>query len=127
MLPGTACWPCRQRKVKCDNKQPCENCVKRDHANLCSYNPKQNAAKGSSGSVVGIKRGRSPGSEDSLRKEEDRWPRTTGKSYFSCNLITVDLSYVKWFGGASGGSLEYPTTPPLSCASKCFPMFSVTL
>jgi Fungal Zn(2)-Cys(6) binuclear cluster domain len=20
---GTACWPCRQRKVKCDNKQPC--------------------------------------------------------------------------------------------------------
>lgn len=36
---GTACWPCRQRKVKCDNKQPCENCVKRDHAQLCSYKP----------------------------------------------------------------------------------------
>ncbi|EFX00384.1 c6 zinc finger domain containing protein [Grosmannia clavigera kw1407] len=36
---GTACWPCRQRKVKCDNKHPCENCVKRDHAQLCSYKP----------------------------------------------------------------------------------------
>ena len=76
---GTACWPCRQRKVKCDNKQPCENCVKRDHANLCSYNPKQNASKGSPGSVAGVKRARSPGSEGSLKKEEDRWPRTTGK------------------------------------------------
>ncbi|PHH77394.1 hypothetical protein CDD80_671 [Ophiocordyceps camponoti-rufipedis] len=36
---GSACWPCRQRKVKCDNKQPCENCVKRDHSSLCSYKP----------------------------------------------------------------------------------------
>ncbi len=79
-IEGTACWPCRQRKVKCDNKQPCENCVKRDHASLCSYNPKQNASKASAASsVAGVKRARSPGSENSLRKEEDRWPRTTGK------------------------------------------------
>lgn len=78
---GTACWPCRQRKVKCDNKQPCENCVKRDHANLCSYNPK-NAHK-TSGSVVGVKRARSrsPESDNSLKKVEDRWPRTTGKLF----------------------------------------------
>ncbi|CAK7200251.1 hypothetical protein SEUCBS139899_002942 [Sporothrix eucalyptigena] len=41
---GTACWPCRQRKVKCDNKQPCENCVKRDHAQLCSYKPNRPSA-----------------------------------------------------------------------------------
>lgn len=65
--------------MKCDNKQPCENCVKRDHASLCSYNPKQNAAKVSAGPVAGVKRGRSPGSENALRKEEDRWPRTTGE------------------------------------------------
>ncbi len=76
---GTACWPCRQRKVKCDNKQPCENCVKRDHANLCSYNPKQNANKSSGGSIAGGKRGRSPASENSSRKGDDRWPRTTGR------------------------------------------------
>ncbi|CZT07415.1 probable ZFR1 regulator of fumonisin biosynthesis [Rhynchosporium graminicola] len=76
---GTACWPCRQRKVKCDNKQPCENCVKRDHANLCSYNPKQNPSKSKDppGSVAGVKRARSPASDESVKKEEDRWPRTT--------------------------------------------------
>lgn len=42
-LLGTACWPCRQRKVKCDNKQPCENCVKREHPQLCSYKPNRPA------------------------------------------------------------------------------------
>lgn len=46
---GTACWPCRQRKVKCDNKQPCENCVKREHAQLCSYKPNR-SAKSTAGS-----------------------------------------------------------------------------
>ncbi|KAH7631955.1 fungal-specific transcription factor domain-containing protein [Sordaria sp. MPI-SDFR-AT-0083] len=40
---GTACWPCRQRKVKCDNKSPCENCVKREHPQLCSYKPNKSA------------------------------------------------------------------------------------
>lgn len=96
---GTACWPCRQRKVKCDNKQPCENCVKRDHANLCSYNPKQNAAKKSStDAVTGVKRGRSPGSESSARKEEDRWPRTHDEEdpnesrYLGQNSIAAFLS-----------------------------------
>lgn len=42
-VPGTACWPCRQRKVKCDNKSPCENCVKREHPQLCSYKPNRSA------------------------------------------------------------------------------------
>ncbi|GKT47597.1 thiamine transporter [Colletotrichum spaethianum] len=41
-----ACWPCRQRKVKCDNKQPCENCVKREHPQLCSYKPNRTASHG---------------------------------------------------------------------------------
>ncbi|KAK3953391.1 fungal-specific transcription factor domain-containing protein [Pseudoneurospora amorphoporcata] len=41
---GTACWPCRQRKVKCDNKSPCENCVKREHPQLCSYKPNKSAS-----------------------------------------------------------------------------------
>ena len=57
--------------------------MKRDHANLCSYNPKQNVAKASTGSVAGIKKPRSPGSETSLKKDEDRWPRTTGKLFIS--------------------------------------------
>ncbi|KIH89375.1 c6 zinc finger domain containing protein [Sporothrix brasiliensis 5110] len=83
---GTACWPCRQRKVKCDNKQPCENCVKRDHAQLCSYKPNRpssgkNAAPSSSSTAIpstelgspavllasGKKRARSPNSSDGRR------------------------------------------------------------
>jgi len=62
-----------------DRHRAGENCVKRDHANLCSYNPKQNGSKSSASSIGGTKRARSPESESSLRKEEDRWPRTTGQ------------------------------------------------
>lgn len=53
-VSGTACWPCRQRKVKCDNKQPCENCVKREHPQLCSYKPNRSAKSigGSGGSEI---------------------------------------------------------------------------
>lgn len=32
-----ACYPCHARKVKCDRHLPCDGCVKRDHADLCSY------------------------------------------------------------------------------------------
>lgn len=51
--PGTACWPCRQRKVKCDNKQPCENCVKREHPQLCSYKPNRSAKSTASADTAG--------------------------------------------------------------------------
>lgn len=106
--PGTACWPCRQRKVKCDNKQPCENCVKRDHASLCSYNPKQNAAKSASGSIAGVKRARSPGSESSSRKEDDRWPRTTGKCcYCKLECLLFSCSVRSWLGASPILSLHY--------------------
>ncbi|KAH8811255.1 fungal-specific transcription factor domain-containing protein [Xylogone sp. PMI_703] len=96
---GTACWPCRQRKVKCDNKQPCENCVKRDHAALCSYNPKRDAAKNGSvsKSVAGAKRTRSPSSE-TKKSDSDRWPRTTDDEdpnesrYLGQNSIAALLS-----------------------------------
>ncbi|KAK1622931.1 fungal-specific transcription factor domain-containing protein [Colletotrichum phormii] len=50
---GTACWPCRQRKVKCDNKQPCENCVKREHPQLCSYKPNRTASHGTNHKPAG--------------------------------------------------------------------------
>ena len=34
----TTCYPCRQRKVRCDGQStrgPCSNCVRRDHPELC--------------------------------------------------------------------------------------------
>ncbi|KAG8425960.1 hypothetical protein J3459_008560 [Metarhizium acridum] len=84
--PGTACWPCRQRKVKCDNKQPCENCVKREHPQLCSYKPNRSSAtKNSSAHQNGQtkKRARSfsDGHDESRKSERgDSWPRTIGVS-----------------------------------------------
>lgn len=33
-----SCYPCRQRKVKCDHGQPCRTCQKRGHPEICSYN-----------------------------------------------------------------------------------------
>ncbi|KAH8705942.1 hypothetical protein BGW36DRAFT_368435 [Talaromyces proteolyticus] len=33
------CYPCRQRKVKCDTARPCKQCVDRSHEELCSYEP----------------------------------------------------------------------------------------
>ncbi|KAI0180102.1 fungal-specific transcription factor domain-containing protein [Hypoxylon sp. FL1284] len=82
---GTACWPCRQRKVKCDNKQPCENCVKREHPQLCSYKPnRSSASKQASMSAEahhhhGKKRPHSP--TDSINNDQgsdhqhDSWPQ----------------------------------------------------
>ncbi|KAL4874270.1 hypothetical protein BJY04DRAFT_212200 [Aspergillus karnatakaensis] len=32
-----ACYPCRQRKVKCDGSNPCRTCVRRDHPQICVY------------------------------------------------------------------------------------------
>ncbi|GIJ91441.1 hypothetical protein Asppvi_010406 [Aspergillus pseudoviridinutans] len=32
-----ACYPCRSRKVKCDNGQPCRTCQKRGHPEICVY------------------------------------------------------------------------------------------
>ena len=92
---GTACWPCRQRKVKCDNKQPCENCVKREHPRLCSYKPNRSSTSKPSASaapsetsqtVVNRKRTHSFSEaprEEAIRKVErqDSWPRALGKDH----------------------------------------------
>ncbi|KAK8851273.1 fungal-specific transcription factor domain-containing protein [Apiospora arundinis] len=84
---GTACWPCRQRKVKCDNKQPCENCVKREHPQLCSYKPnRSNVAKQGSADILqhGQKRPHSPdGSAEPERPGDHQpngWPRALDQS-----------------------------------------------
>ena len=54
LTPFTACYPCHSRKVipissnklgritdmlkvKCDRKLPCDSCINRDHADLCTY------------------------------------------------------------------------------------------
>lgn len=83
-VSGTACWPCRQRKVKCNNKLPCENCVKREHPQLCSYRPNRSAAnkKDAAPSQQCRKRALSASDGDESRKTErqDSWPRAIGES-----------------------------------------------
>ncbi|KAH8898222.1 hypothetical protein GQ53DRAFT_636655 [Thozetella sp. PMI_491] len=79
---GTACWPCRQRKVKCDNKSPCENCVKREHPQLCSYKPNRSATgKSSIGSESSAskKRPHSPSGQESRDTSDEA--RETIRSY----------------------------------------------
>lgn len=76
---GTACWPCRQRKVKCDNKQPCENCVKREHPQLCSYKPNRSAKSNASVDATGHvnkKRALSTDEHDQGSREMSGEPKT---------------------------------------------------
>ena len=96
---GTACWPCRQRKVKCDNKQPCENCVKREYPQLCSYKPNRSSHGKSTSvlpdTVISKKRARSfsdarKGSRKADR--QDSWPRTIGTGIYSVPLFIHTLT-----------------------------------
>jgi hypothetical protein len=69
--------------VKCDNKHPCENCVKREHPQLCSYKPNQRtqSKSGTPGHKGVAKRPLSPNSADSggrSEKRQDSWPRALG-------------------------------------------------
>ncbi|KAL8689447.1 MAG: hypothetical protein Q9224_004637 [Gallowayella concinna] len=45
-----SCAPCRNRKLKCNRTQPCENCVKRGDAMSCSYAAPGSRKKGSGAS-----------------------------------------------------------------------------
>ncbi|KAL2128098.1 hypothetical protein VTI74DRAFT_9739 [Chaetomium olivicolor] len=89
---GTACWPCRQRKVKCDNKSPCENCVKREHPQLCSYKPNRSAT-GKSISVASDhatpnkKRARSPDEQEA--RSQSREAREAISAYEPDNTETT--------------------------------------
>ncbi|KAI1434853.1 fungal-specific transcription factor domain-containing protein [Xylaria sp. CBS 124048] len=74
---GTACWPCRQRKVRCTNGLPCENCVKREHPQLCSYKPNRSnvydkQTPSSTGSNSLKKRPHSPDAESSHGRGDRR-------------------------------------------------------
>lgn len=93
---GTACWPCRQRKVKCDNKSPCENCVKREHPQLCSYKPNRTTNPTlKQGSVVsepshGLKRQHSPDDHGSRSQSVETRNATNIRAYGMYMPCTVE-------------------------------------
>ena len=45
-----SCGPCRDRKLKCDKKHPCDSCVKRGDTSSCSYQAPSNSSQ-TSGSI----------------------------------------------------------------------------
>ncbi|TFB01423.1 hypothetical protein CCMA1212_007001 [Trichoderma ghanense] len=52
-----SCYPCRQRKVKCDHEHPCQTCQKRGHPEICSYdvgvNPEKRRGRRAGGPAAG--------------------------------------------------------------------------
>ncbi|KOC18825.1 hypothetical protein AFLA70_164g002191 [Aspergillus flavus AF70] len=40
-----ACYPCRQRKVKCDSGHPCRTCQKRGHPHICAYDVSKDSSR----------------------------------------------------------------------------------
>lgn len=43
-----ACYPCRQRKVRCDYQIPCKTCTERAHEELCAYEPSSKSVRNGS-------------------------------------------------------------------------------
>ncbi|KAF7190612.1 Multidrug resistance regulator 1 [Pseudocercospora fuligena] len=41
-----ACQPCRDRKVRCDQEEPCDTCIRRGHPDLCVYGSQRPALAG---------------------------------------------------------------------------------
>ncbi|GAD93786.1 conserved hypothetical protein [Paecilomyces variotii No. 5] len=47
--PQLSCTACRRRKLKCDRKEPCDNCTRRSEHSLCTYLPFNAAQRQSKG------------------------------------------------------------------------------
>ncbi|KYK56472.1 Fungal specific transcription factor [Drechmeria coniospora] len=98
---GTACWPCRQRKVKCDNKEPCENCVKREHPQLCSYKPNRTSANKQAAAGSQKRRASHSDAGDQRTRKADRqdnWSRSIGASNPPSTVATLPHTHHLWSG-----------------------------
>lgn len=72
--------------MKCDNKSPCDNCVRREHAQLCSYKPNRasNAGKPGSETSQSRKREHSPDEQGGRRLSNDAQPDPDIRVYGKC-------------------------------------------
>lgn len=65
-----ACYPCRRRKVKCDNQVPCEVCRKRNHVELCTYEPSSKAMRTGDDGVRSASSGGHPDADEWMSPTE---------------------------------------------------------
>lgn len=68
---SNACYPCRQRKVRCNSTRPCRNCVERDHEDICSFEDHVTQKNRDSGINLPSKRRRTGTREQSLNPEKN--------------------------------------------------------
>lgn len=81
-----ACYPCRQRKVRCDLNRPCRTCIEREHPELCDYHPptkRQNLGAAAAANATGA-----TGSDATLSAP----PLTTTSSTGSVTLTQGEFS-----------------------------------
>ncbi|KAI9727008.1 MAG: hypothetical protein M1834_008590 [Cirrosporium novae-zelandiae] len=87
----TSCYPCRQRKVKCDNHQPCLTCSKRGHPEICSYNPARKNIEdaGRAGLTRGFKPGNGPETSSQNASYHDNNAQFSGSPKVSNSFLNV--------------------------------------
>ena len=84
-----ACYPCRQRKVRCDLGRPCRTCVEREHPELCDYHPPTKKQNIGSGGGVG---NNSSGNSNVDPRFEDQQLGGGGGSFNGGNSVTLAQS-----------------------------------
>jgi hypothetical protein len=95
-----ACYPCRQRKVKCSYGTPCKSCVDRDHSDLCRYELPSKRLN------VGSVTGNLPPTADDGKPPRAEWDRLYAK------LDTVERSLRELKGDLR--YLSASDSPPLA-------------
>ncbi|KAI9833027.1 MAG: hypothetical protein M1819_003859 [Sarea resinae] len=115
-----ACYPCRQRKVKCDNRVPCRACKERNHPMLCQLHaPTKRPSSAVDGKSGDPKRARSTVSPSAAGDSRERgdlvsMPREDWNWLFSrLNTIEGSLFALKEDMARMAGTYE-PSARPRS-------------
>lgn len=123
-----ACYPCNKRKIKCDRDeqptgQPCTNCRKRPHPELCSY--EDHNPRSSGGSTRSINHHSQPATPSQQRVEYTAAPtpqvqpllpgiHAVSASYEPESGYQDDQPSVKWHTPVGGNYQSSFETVPLS-------------
>lgn len=96
-----SCYPCRQRKIRCDHDLPCRACRKRGHPQICAYN------------VSSGPRSRRTASDDSRQSVPSHGPRLVPSSPEIHNSPTPENHTATATRITQNPSLQNPSQTPL--------------